>query len=293
MRLARGATLVALVALAAAPLALGETTNRYRPSTHPEGKAYSPQLAVVLTSPPLYVLDAVGRLGNDAEWKGPRYQATGRASLGGLASLGWSAGLYRTPAMRGTIAANLVHDWQVVAQGREPVERTVGGRTVGTLPGTWLLTQGDQMAGEARYEAGLAFPLCGRTALVQISALLPSGDSAGGAMGFGEYVIEGVAPTVWNRTQVLATIEKVAVDGSLPAARVTGARRGQAVAGRVTDCNGHPVAGQAVQLERRAGAGWQVVSRGRTTPDGTYRLAARGTGPFRAAADGRRSAALR
>lgn len=294
MRL-RGVLLLLLLAgLAAVPLALAQVTDRYQVASSAYGKGYPASLAVVIASPPDYVLETPGRFGNDATWRGPRYQATGSASLGGNASLGWSASVELKPASRQTIIDLLVHDWTVVQEGVEPVERTVGGRQVGSLPGTWVLTQGSVMAGEARYEAGVVIPLCGRTAYIGISALTPSGDSAGGAMGFGEYrMADGSKPTAWNRAQVLATIQGLSVDGSMPAARLTAARRGKAIAGRVTDCNRHPAAALAVKLERQVGRRWVRAAVGRTRADGAYSLAAKGAGPFRVVVGSKRSAAIR
>jgi len=291
VRLAAVAACVA--ALVAAPFVLAQVTNRYVVATDPAAKGYPRNLAVVFVSPPKYVLDYMGRGGNDAAWKGPRYQATERASLGGLASLGWSAGVYREPSNQRTILAHLVHDWEVIQRGTEPIERRVGGRAAGTIRGTWLLTQGSVMAGEARYEAGLVFPLCGRTLLVNVSALTPSGDSAGGSMGFGEYVIEGMKPTEWNKLQVLETLKGIRLEGNLPAGLVTVARRGGRIAGKVTDCNRHPLAAQAVVLERRSGSSWTRAAAGKTTAAGTYSLRFRGAGTYRVVAGGKRSAPVR
>jgi hypothetical protein len=286
--------LLLLAGLVAVPLALAQVTNRYQVASDPEGKGYPASLAVVIASPPDYVLDYVGRLANDAQWKGPRYQATGNASLGGEAALGWSASIEKKPSNRQTIIDGLVQDWMVVQEGSEPIERRVAGKSVGTLPGTWVLTQGSVMAGEARYEAGLVFPLCGRTAHVWISALTPASDSAGGAMGFGEYrMANGQAPTIWNREQVLATIRGISVEGSMPAGRITAARRGGTIGGRITDCNRHAVAAVAVRLERLVGKRWQTAVRGKTKADGSYALPARGAGPFRVVSGSKRSSAIR
>jgi hypothetical protein len=146
------------------------------------------------------------------------------------------------------------------------------------------------MAGEARYEAGLVFPICGRTAHVWISALTPSGDSAGGSMGFGEYYVNGsIPPTTWNREQVLETLRRVSLDGSLPAGRITAARRAGAIAGSVADCNRHPVAGQAITLQWRSGSAWKAAGRGTTRADGSYSLQARGAGVYRVVAGARAS----
>jgi hypothetical protein len=280
-------------ALLAAALAFGQVQDRFRVASDPEARGYPSSLVVVIDSPPAYVRDFIGRGGNDGEWKGPRYEATLSPSLGGESSLGWSAGVYRTPSNRQTILANLVHDWQSISEGTEPIERRVGGRDVGTLPGTWMLTQGTPMDGEARYELGLVFPLCGRTAFLLISALTPAGDSAGGAMGFGDYRIEGMAPTAWNREQVLATLRGVSLEGSLPAGRIAARAQGRRVTGSVTDCNGHAVAGVPARLERQSGRRWARAAAGTTSGVGAFSLRAPSAGTYRVTAGGRRSGTIR
>jgi hypothetical protein len=275
-------------------VALAQVQNRYQVASDADAKGYPRSLQIVITSPPDYVLDYAGRGGNDAQWKGPRYQATGRASLSGEAGLGWSAGIYKTPANRQLIIDTLVQDWTPVAEGTEQIERRVGGRDVGTLTGTWVLTQGSVMAGQARFELGLVFPLCGRTAYLGISALTPASDSAGGAMGFGEYrMSNGSLPSVWNRQQVLATVQGISVEGSLPAARVAARVSGRRVTGSVTDCNRHVAAGMAVRLQRQSGRRWVPAAAGTTSATGSYSLPARTAGTYRVSAGGRRSAAVR
>jgi hypothetical protein len=279
-------------ALACATVALAQVQDRFKVASDPNAAGYPASLHIVIDSPPDYVRDFIGRGGNDAEWRGPHYQATGLASLGGDAGLGWSAGIYKTPSNRQTIIDNLVHDWKSVAEGAEPIEQRIGGREVRTLPGTWVLTQGSFMDGEARYEAGLVFPLCGRTALLNISALTPASDSAGGAMGFGEYRIRGMAPTAWNRQQILLTINGISVDGSLPAFRISARASGRRISGAVADCNGRPVAGVPARLERRSGRRWAPSARGRTTAAGRYSLRAKSAGIYRVVVGARRSSAV-
>ena len=182
--------------------------------------------------------------------------------------------------------ANLVHDWNVVQEGLKAIERHAGGGSLGPIQGRWVLTQGSVMAGEARYEAGLVFPLCGRTAYLGISALTPSGDSAGGSMGFGEYLVNGsVKPTVWNRDKVLETIKGVSLAGYLPASRVTVSSPGGAILQiRVTDCNRHRVGAQALRLERLSGGKWARVASGTTNNAGNTTVRAPGAGTYRVVA---------
>ncbi len=293
MRRASTTLICATAALLTASLAFAEVENKFFVAEQGE-RAYPRSLAVAIKSPPDYVLDYMGRGGNDAAWKGPRYQATLRPSLGGEAGLGWSAALYREPSTRATIIARLVHDWAPIQEGIEPIERRVAGRDVGTLQGTWVLTRAPAMAGDARYEAGLVFPLCGVTAYVGISALTPSTDSAGGSMGFGEYrMANGSKPSDWNREQVLETIRGVRVEGSMPAARLSARAAGRRLLGSAADCNGDPAAALAVRLERRNGRRWVAAGRGVTSSSGRFSVAARRAGTYRAVVGARRSAPAR
>jgi hypothetical protein len=281
-------------AFAVASLAMAAVQNRFQVASDPLGKGYPRSLAIVIDSPPDYVLDSIGRLGNDGHWKGPRYQATLRPSLGSDSTLDWSAGLYREPSTRATIIANLVHDWAPIQEGTEAIERRVGGRSAAPITGTWVLTKAPPMAGDARYEAGLVFPLCGPSAYLGISALTPSTDSAGGTMGFGEYrMANGSKPSDWNREQLLATIRGISLAGSLPASRVSARAVGRRVTGSARDCTRAPSAGLQVTLERRVGRRWVRAARGRTSAAGAFALRARSAGTYRAVVGSRRSAAVR
>ena len=256
---------------------------------------YSPTLAAVAVSPPEY------RKGccydsNGGEWVGPRYEATGRASLGDDSTIDWTVGVaVRASDTRAALIANLTHDWPVMSEGEQQVEHRVGGRTVGTIRGYWVLTRSTFFgADDASMEAAVGFPLCdGNTGYAKFSLLKPSGNSAGGAMGFGEYRINGMRPTEWNAEKGMQSIRGVRLEGNRPIARVTATARGRRVSGRVADCDTHPLAGFAVQLQRRNGRSWRTVSSARTSASGTYSLAARSGGTYRVRAGTRSSVSLR
>lgn len=287
--------LVFVAALVVAAPLLGAARERYPLAADPEAAGYPASLAVVLVSPADYVHESTGRLGDDGVWKGPHYQATMRASLGGDATIDWNVLVERATNARSAFLDNRAQDWGVVEQGTEPVERLVGGRPAAPIQASWFLTQAPPMAGEARYETGLTFSICGgRWAIVRFSALEPSGDSAGGSMGYGDYLVKGsIKPTVWNHDQMIESLHGVQLEGSLPAGRVTAARRGRTVVGSVTDCGRAPFAGQSVKLERRAGKTWKRVAGGRTTAAGRFVLVARTPGTYRVTAGSVRSAPLR
>lgn len=274
------ATLVALAVAVPAPAAV---TERFQIADSVNTFDYPKSLVVVLSSPD-FRRDYLG------SWRGPRWSSTSSPTFGGDAVLDWSIVTYKAPAGGATFLANRAHRWPVRATGVETVERRVGGRAVGSIRAPWVLTRISDNPGEARHEAGLVLPLCGRAAVVRLSLLLPSSDNA---HSIGDAVIEGMPPSVWNRMQILDVFARVVLDGNLPAARVSAGRRGRAIAGRVTDCNRHPLAAQPVTLEQRAGRSWRVVSRGKTLRDGSYALPARGKGPFRVVTGTRRSGAVR
>ena len=289
--------LATVAALAAAGLALAQVEDRIvlRATGGNDLAHYSPTLAVVAVSPPEYARGCCYD-SNGGEWTGPRYQATGRASLGGDSKYDWTVGVaVRAGDTRAALIANLTHGWPVVSEGEQQVEHRVSGRAVGTIGGHWLLTRSTFYgADDAQMEAAVGFPLCdGNTAYTKISLLLPSGNSAGGATGYGEYRINGMRPTDWNAEKAMQAIRGVRLEGNLPAERVTAAARGRRVSGRVADCNAHPIAGLGVQLQRRTGRSWRTVSSARTSAGGTYSLAARSGGTYRVRAGTRTSASVR
>jgi hypothetical protein len=289
--------LATVAALATAGLALAQVEDRIslRGTGGNDLAHYSPALAVVVVSPPEYTRGCCYD-SNGGEWTGPRYQATGRASLGGDSKYDWTVGVaVRAGATRAALIANLTHGWPVVSEGEQQVEHRVGGRAVGTIAGYWVLTRSTFYgADDAQMEAAVGFPLCdGNTAYAKISLLLPSGNSAGGSIGYGEYRINGMRPTDWNAEKGMQAIRGVRLEGNRPAARVSAAARARRVSGRVADCDAHPLAGLGVQLQRRSGRSWGTVSSGRTSAGGTYSLAARSAGTYRVRAGTRTSASVR
>ena len=121
---------IGLGALVAAPLVLAQVQDRIplrgqsgNPSDH-----YSPALAIVAVSPPEYKRGCCYD-SNGGEWVGPRYQATGRASLGGDSKYDWTVGVaIKAGNTRKALIDNLTHDWPVVAEGKQLVKHRVGGR---------------------------------------------------------------------------------------------------------------------------------------------------------------------
>jgi hypothetical protein len=287
--------LAMVAALAAAGLALAQVENRIslRPLEGNASAHYSPALAIVAVSPPEYKPGCCYDQ-NGGEWTGPRYEVTGRPSLGGDSKYDWTIGIaIRAGNTRAALIAKLTHDFPVVAEGKQLIKHRVGGRPAGTISGYWVLTRSTfGGANDARMEAAVGLPLCdGNTAYAKFSLLLPSGNSAGGSIG--EYVINGMRPSDWNAAKGMQAIRGIRLEGNRPATRVTAAARGRRVSGRVADCSAQPVAGLAVQLQLRSGSSWRTVSSARTGAAGTYSLAAGSAGTYRVRAGTRTSAPVR
>ncbi len=296
MRPKPAAVLVVLAALAAAPFALAGVQDRIvlKATGGNDLAHYSPSLAVGVASPPEYKRGCCYDT-NGGEWAGPRYEATGRASLGADSKYDWSVGVaVRAGPTRAALIANLAHDWPVVSEGRLQVPHRVARRGVGTIGGYWILTRSTfGGADDAHMEAAIGFPLCdGNTGYVRVSLLAPSSNSAGGSLGFGDYLINGTRPTDWNAAKAMQVIRGVWVEGNRPLATVTARSRGAAIAGNVADCSKHPVAAESVRLERKTGSSWATVARGRTAANGSYSLKSSGAGTYRVVAGNTRSRSI-
>jgi hypothetical protein len=297
----RGLLVCAIAALVAAPFAWGQVEERLSVGTYLQGNnqaggRFSRALFVVLASPPEYNRGTVGRFGNDGDWVGPPYAATLRPSLGGNSSMDWGITFeFDTADSREAIRQNRVHDWPEIESGQVAVQHRSSAALLGTIPATWSLTRSTfHGTVDAAYEAGVAVPICGGFAMVHFSTLQPSGDSAGGSMGFGDYLVKGsVKPTVWNREQLRIAIDGVRLEGPLPATRVTAAARRRRVSGRASDCYAHPVAGTRVTLEHRVGRRWARAGAAVTSAAGAYAVGVRVAGVYRAVVGTRRSAAVR
>ena len=271
---------VLMLGLAAAP-ALAGVSDRVRAA--PPGMnataAFSAGLWINFTSPPDYRRGCC--YDNDGgQWLGPRYAATGYPSLAGDSAIDWGYSPVRAANAQAAVRDNLVHaDGREVASGTVAVPHLVGGRNAGSISAFYVITQLSEMAGNARHEGGLAFPLGrGMYAHASWSLLSPCCDSAGP---YGTYRVNGVLASAWNRAQVEAAVRGVALDGSLPPARLTARRSGRRVRGVTTDSFGHPVARATARLERRSGRRWRLAASSRTSTTGSYSLSARRPGTYR------------
>ena len=232
-------------------------------------------LAVELSSPPDY--DRQSTSGDSGRWTGPRYEERGNPGNAGLASLDWAVTFdERTGDADAAALAHIDHrNWQRDQRGGLSVAHVVGSAAVGTVLGYYYLMTPSVGAGDARFEAALAFPLDANLyAIVHIELLEPPNDL---------FIVKGSAASNWNRGQTLLTLADVRLQGNLPPKIVAAHsyEHGRFVRGKVVDRFLDAVVGARVALERLSGGSWTKVAGGKTSPRGLYSLRARGRGRYR------------
>jgi hypothetical protein len=229
-----------------------------------ETRGYAAALWVHLDSPPTYrkgcCTDA-----DSGEWVGPRYQGSDDGTLTGDSSIEWRAVFDRRAGSAVAVArANLVQRWPTVATEAVTVPHVVGKLKVGTLAGTAIVTNAPATS-SAQVEGAVVFPLCpGLRVVADVDALKPFTGPTGTG---GRYEVDGVDAPTWNRQQVESALHGVSLVGYLPVKRITAARAGGAITGRVTDCVAHPMPGVTVSAGR---------AHAKTDAAGGYELAAAG-----------------
>jgi hypothetical protein len=236
-------------------------------------RGFSPALFVTLTAPLEYQRADEGR------WNGPRCEVPGRPDLSGDLFITWRVGF---DDIRSTAAeaarAHMTFEWAVVGEGSVAVSHVVAGRTVGTLPGYFLLT--DSRSEQGWHEGSIAFSL-GKNARGR--GVYATARFWGRGIPF-RCTVVGTPVSQWQRTGVTSALQSVQLEGNLPPARVTVRARSGRVLGEVTDSFGHFLAGVGVKLERREGRRWRAVRSGVTDRDARYTLRAPGKGTYRVTA---------
>lgn len=264
----------AACALTAVPAASAQVTNRAQVGVpgRNDTKGYSPNLYVVFESPADYRAGCCTD-SDSGEWLGPKYQAGGNASLSGDSSIDWRATFDRSSKSAAAAAtAALVQKWPQLDQRAMAVPHVVHGTNVGTIDGTAIVTRSP--AEPAQFEAVLGFPLCrGLFVAAGFALLKPFTDSTGGVAG--QYMVNGVLASTWNRQQTDASLQGVRLDGYLPAASLTAHASGRVVTGVLRDCVQHPMPGVRVRAGGRSGV---------TNSAGAYRIVVKRAGTVRAVA---------
>lgn len=264
------------------PLAYAGVSDRLKAAPPGnQGAVFSQSLGVFFTSPPDY------RRGccydwNGGEWLGPRYEVAGHPNFSGDSSIDWSFGAVKGASAPAVARGSLTTYGSEVESGTVPIAHTVAGRSAGTISGFYVISQFSELAGSARHEAGVSFPMgAGFYGLAEWSLLSPGSDSASP---FGDYRVRGMLASQWNRLQAKTAVRGLRLDGSLPPARVRARASGRRIAGEVQDALGHPVAGATVTLERRVGGRWRRAGSGPSGATGGFALRARSAGRYRASA---------
>jgi hypothetical protein len=182
-------------------------------------------------------------------------------------------GVYRATSAVDAAAQVRTFEWKVIETSSVPLPHVAGGRSLGTIAATLVLT--DSGGDTGYHESGLAFPIArGRF----VAARAWSGGNAFAC------VVDGDGPVAqWHRRVARESVAGIRVEGNLPPARVSARRSGRFVRGAVSDLYRHPLVGASVVLERRSGQRWRVVSRGKTSRTGAYSLRLRAAGLYRVA----------
>jgi hypothetical protein len=237
-----------------------------------------PGLLVELTSPTDYNRQAVS--GDTGRWSGPRWEERGNPGNAGFSQVDWSVSFEEGQGDAQAVAlAHVEHrDWRRDQKEGFSVPHVVGTRVLGTLRGYYVLMT-PSSAGDARFEAVLAFPLdVNFWAIVNMDLLEPARDS---------YVVNGsIGGSTWNRGQAFLALAGVRLRGNL-APKIVSAKssdHGRLVRGKVVDRNLDPVVGTPVALERQTGGGWTQVAHGKTRQDGYYSLRPGRRGRYRVTA---------
>jgi hypothetical protein len=265
--------LAAVAALAAGGSASAVAVERIPLGARPETAGFPPGVFLTLVSPPQYVAQSPGR------WVGPAYWASGDPSLRGSAIIDWSVS-FRDRSVEPDSAAAAATPRGLREQERAGISIPhVHGRNVlGTVPSYFVLKHSD-----ALHDTALAIPL-GPTAIaiIRFTFAAPATNTVAGS---GENLVLGsFLASSWNRGQAFLALSGVQLEGNLPPSVVSIRHdpRKRALRGKVVDSFKHPLVGIPIVLERRVGSAWRRAGSARTSTEGTFSLAARGGGRYRA-----------
>jgi hypothetical protein len=271
-----------LAALTIVHLAPGASIERVRVSR--PGAPIPNGVYLVMRSPDDY--SRVALRGNAGSWIGPSYWLPENPAVRNTASMDWEVGFDDRPLNTERIAlANLTREWTEDQRAGVSVSHVVGRRTVGTIPGFFIL-QVERRSAPA--ELVMALPVAPRLhAFVRFLLLRPETDSF--------FVKGSILASSWNRGQALLAMSRVRLEGNLPPSLVTiRTRRKGVLGGFAVDMHRHAVVGTPVALERRSAGRWRRIASARTTGIGGYTFRVR-PGSYRVTAtlDGRFSATSR
>jgi hypothetical protein len=245
------------------PIAVAADTDRIQVGGSGSTRGFSRQTYVTVTTPGGY--SRTGFDGDAGSWRGPRCVVSSNPSLSDDVSIPWSVGFsdsYRT-AEEAADRGRTFRDMPTVERGTIEIPHRIRGKEVGGISGYYILAQTQQEYAWA--EIGLGIPL---TRGVFVAARFWStGPSFACTVG-------GTAARLWHLQAAEAAAGLVAIDGNLPAARLTAHAQRRRVVGFVSDGFGHPVVGARVTLERKVGRSWRRGGSASTNASGFYRALA-------------------
>lgn len=241
-------------------------------------KGFAPSLALVLSAPSAKYQRACCYDGSSGAWSGPEYRAEGNPNRGGSSTVGWKVSFARSAASPAALARKAPFlDAPRVAVGKVKIKHIVGGRKVGTITGAFVVV--GERAPAARHQVAVVVPLSHKVKAVTLFNLAtPFTDSAGQ---YGQYAIEGVRPSAWNRSQALLLVRRVSLEGALPPSKITVRARKGRLAGTVVDIYGHPVSEAPIKLRIRRNGAWRPSGLGSTTPRGRFAFNGISAGTYR------------
>ena len=252
------------LALAIAPIATAADVDRIQVGQPGRNttKGFSPQTSVVVTTPDAYTkIDFDGDAGN---WRGPLCFASSYPSLSKDVHIAWGVGFSREDrsAEEAADRGRTFRDQETAQRGTIDIPHRIRGQKVGEILAHFIIGQSSAEDSTGWAEIGVGIPMTrGVFARARFWSTGPSGAAC---------TVAGTPPRLWHRAAVIAAASGLAIDGNLPAARVTAHAQRRRVAGFVSDGFGHPVVGVRVSLERKVGRGWRRAGSATTNASGFY-----------------------
>jgi hypothetical protein len=250
------------VGLALVPIAAAAETDRVQVGGSSNTPGFSRQTYVGATTPDAYTkIDFDGDAGN---WRGPLCFAPSYPSLSGDVHIAWGVGFSKEDrsAEEAADRGRTFRDMETAQRGTIEVPHVIRATKVGEILAHFIIGQSSDEDSTGWAEIGVGIPMT--RGVFTRARFWSTGPSAATC------TVASMPSRLWHRDAVLAAARGLAIDGNLPAARVTAHAQRRRVAGFVSDGFGHPVVGVRVRLERRVGRGWRRAGAATTNASGFY-----------------------
>lgn len=248
--------------LVAVPIAAAAETDRVQVGGSNNTIGFSHQTYVDVTTPDAYTkIDFDGDAGN---WRGPLCFASSYPSLSGDVHIAWGVGFSREDrsAEEAADRGRTFPDAETAQLGTIDVPHRIRGKKVGEILAHFIIGQSSAEDATGWAEIGVGIPMT--RGVFARARFWSTGPSAAAC------TVASTPAPLWHRAAVIAAASGIAIDGNLPAARVTAHAQRRRVAGFVSDGFGHPVVGVRVSLERKVGRGWRRAGAATTNAAGFY-----------------------